>query len=78
MVEPVSDEERERTLLYVKVGLTVLVGLSAGLIAAQGEADPEVVGGAVVAGLVVGGALAWYLVPDAGAMSPASRRRYRK
>lgn len=78
MVGPISDEERERTLLYVKVGLAVLVGLSAGLIASQGDAPVEVVGAAVVVGLVVGGALAWYLVPEAAAMSPASGRRYRK
>ena len=78
MVDPVSDEDRERTMLYVKVGLTLLVGLSSGLIASQGETSPEVVGGAVVAGLVVGGTLAWYLVPDAEEVSPASNRRYRK
>lgn len=78
MVDPVTDEDRERTMLYVKVGLTLLVGLSSGLIASQGDATIEVVGGAVLAGLVVGAALAWYLVPDASAVSPASRRRYRK
>ena len=78
MVDPVSDESRERTMLYVKVGLTLLVGLSAGLIASQGDASIEIVGGAIIAGFVVGGALAWYLVPDATAISPASNRRYRK
>ena len=78
MVEPISDDERERTILYVKVGLTVLVGLSSGLVATQGGAGLEFVAGAVVAGLIVGGALAWYLVPDASTVSPASGRRYRK
>ena len=78
MVDPVSDDDRERTMLYVKVALTLLVGLSSGLIASQGDGSIEVVGGATIAGLVVGGALAWYLVPDAAAISPASNRRYRK
>lgn len=78
MVDPVTDEDRERTILYVKVGLALLVGLSAGLIASQGDASLEIVVGAVLAGFVIGGALAWYLVPDAKAFSPASNRRYRK
>ena len=78
MVDPVTDEDRERTMLYVKVALTVLVGLSAGLIASQGDASLETVAGAVLAGFVVGGSLAWYLVPDAAAVSPTSNRRYRK
>lgn len=78
MVDPVSDDERERTMLYLKVGLTVLVGGSAGLITSQGDASIEVLVAAVLTGLVLGGALAWYLVPDADEMAPATGRRYRK
>ena len=78
MVGPVTDEERERSLLWLKVGLTLLVGLSAGLVTTQGEASLEVVVGAVVAGLLVGAALAWYLVPSVEEVSPASNRRYRE
>ena len=78
MVGPVSDEERARTLLWMKVGLALLVGVSAGLITSQGDASLEVVLGAVGGGLLVGAALAWYLVPSVEEVSPASNRRYRR
>jgi uncharacterized membrane protein YccC len=78
MVDPVSDEERRRTMLYAKVALTVLVGASAGLITSQGDTTVEVTAAAVVVGLVLGAALAWYLLPDGDETSPTTDRRSRR
>ncbi|WP_254837606.1 hypothetical protein [Natronomonas marina] len=78
MTGPISDEDRERTMTRLKVGVVLLVGLSAGLITSQGDASLVVVLGAVAAGLLVGAALVWYLFPSVEQLSPASNREYRK
>lgn len=78
MVDPISNDDRARTLRWVKVATVLLVGLSTGLIAVQSEASIETVTAAIAAGLLVGSALVWYLFPDADAIAPASSRRYRK
>lgn len=75
MVDPVSSADRVRTLRWVKLGTVLLVGLSAGLISVQGGAAVGLVAGSVLAGLLVGGALVWYLFPDADAIAPAARGR---
>ena len=78
MVDPISDADRARALRWAKIGLVLLVGISTGLISVQGDAPFEVVVGSIVAGLVVGAALVWYLFPDSDSIAPASSRRYRK
>ena len=78
MVDPIPSGDRARTLRWVKGGAILLVGLSTGLLAVQGDAPPETVLAAIAAGLLVGGLLVWYLVPDAEAIAPASRRRHRE
>lgn len=75
MVDPVSSADRVRTLRWVKLGTVLLVGLSAGLISVQGGATIELAAGSTAAGLFVGGALVWYLFPDADAIAPAARGR---
>jgi hypothetical protein len=75
VVDPISNEDRGRTLWWAKIGTVALVGLSAGLIAIQGDASLELVGGAVLAGSLVGIALVWYLFPDLDAIAPATGRR---
>ena len=75
MVDPVSSADRARTLRRVKFGTVLLVGLSAGLISAQGGAAIELVAGSALAGLLVGGALVWYLFPDVDSIAPAARGR---
>lgn len=79
MVGPITTDERETQLFRIKVGVALLVGLSMGLVAVQGKASPALVGVAVVAGTVIGGALAWYVFPTADAYkgdddSPSYRR----
>lgn len=75
MVDPVSSADRVRTLRWVKLGTILLVGLSAGLISVQGGATMGLIAGSVLAGLLVGGALVWYLFPDADSIAPAARGR---
>lgn len=67
MVGPISTEQRESKLRKIKVGTALLVGLSMGLVALQGDASLPVIVGAVAVGAVLGGALAWYVFPDADA-----------
>jgi len=40
MVDPIGDEERASFTRKLKLGVTVLVGLSAGLVAAQADGEP--------------------------------------
>jgi hypothetical protein len=77
MVGPISDEERSSFAFRVKVGITVLIGVSAGLITLQGDPSLPMIVGAVGGGLVVGGLLVWYLFPDGTAMTgnQGGRRR---
>jgi len=78
MSGPISQEDRERTMTRLKVGVVLLVGLSGGLITSQGEASWTVVAAAVAGGLVVGAALVWLLFPDLEDVSPGTDREYRK
>lgn len=65
MVGPISAEQRASQLFRLKLGVALLVGISAGLVALQGRASPPVIGVSVVAGTVLGGALSWYVFPAA-------------
>jgi hypothetical protein len=75
MVGPISDEERSSFTLKVKLGLTVLIGISAGLVTLQGDATLPIIAGAVLGGMVVGGALVWFVFPDGTTMTGKSGRR---
>jgi hypothetical protein len=79
MVGPISDEERSAFALRVKLGITGLIGLSAGLVTLQGGSSLPVIAGAVLGGLVVGGILVWYVFPDGTALTgnQGGRRRRR-
>ncbi len=78
MVDPTSGNDRNRTYRWIKVGLVVLIGLSAGLIAIQGDADFGTVVVSVVGGSALGVGLVWYLFPDIDALAPAAGQRYRR
>ena len=78
MADPISREDRERTMTRLKAGTVLLVGVSGGLITSQGEASWTVVAAAVAAGLVVGAALVWFLFPDLEDVSPGTDREYRE
>lgn len=64
MVGPISQEERQSKMVQLKIGVALLVGVSGGLVALQGDASLPIIGGAVVAGTVLGVALAWYIFPS--------------
>jgi hypothetical protein len=76
MVDPIGDEERASFTRKLKLGVTVLVGLSAGLVAAQADASLTESAGAVALGFAVGYVLARYAVPSGPA--PATRQRQRR
>ncbi len=76
MVDPVSREEHAQSLRWLKIGMTLLVGVSAGLITSQGDASLEVVIAAVSGGLLLGAFLVWYLFPDVSADPHSADNRF--
>lgn len=76
MVDPVSGEERTVAARKVRVVVAGVVAVSCGLVAIGVDATLPQVGGALAAGLLVGAAVAWYVVPTGP--SPAERRSRRR
>lgn len=76
MVGPISDAERLSFNRRVELGVTLLVGLSAGLITLQIETTAVQTAGSVAFGLVLGFLLARYVVPSGPA--PATKQRQRR
>lgn len=64
MVGPISQEERQSKMIQLKIGVALLVGVSGGLVALQGDGSLATIGGAVLVGTVLGAALAWYIFPS--------------
>lgn len=74
MVGPsISDEEREQFLLRLRVGFSLFVGISMGLVVFTGDGDLLTLGGAVVGGTTVGALLAWWIFPDSLGTGPRNR-----
>lgn len=74
MVGPsISEEERRAFLFRLRMGFSLFVGLSMGLVVFHGEGDPLALGGAVVAGTAVGALLAWWVFPDSLGSGPRGR-----
>ena len=80
MVGPISSAERDSFAFRVKVGLTALIALSAGLIAVQTDAPLTVVLAAIAAGAVVGAPLVWFTIPGSGGRKQREQpeRKFRK
>jgi hypothetical protein len=72
MVRPVSPGERAAFARKVTVAVTLLVSASAGLVALGAGASTLEAGLAVAAGLPVGAAVAWYVVPTGESPSGGS------
>lgn len=72
MVDPVSHEERAAFARKLKVAVVALVGVSSALVAVQADAALGGVALALVAGLVVGVPVAWFVVPTPS--TPDQRR----
>ena len=62
MVGPPSHEEKRGAMARLKLGIVVIVGLSAGLITLSGGGSVAEVAVAVIAGLLLGAGLLGYLV----------------
>ncbi|OAQ54768.1 hypothetical protein HTG_04170 [Natrinema mahii] len=60
--EPSGSRDVTDASTQLKAAFVLLVGLSGGLVAFQGEASPVVIGAAVLGGIVAGSALLWYLL----------------
>jgi len=76
MVDPISEAERAAFVRRAKWGVTLLVAVSAGLVASQADATLAETAGAVAAGLLVGYPIARFAVPSGPA--PATRQRRRR
>jgi hypothetical protein len=73
MVGPVSQSERDAFNRKLQVGVAVLVAGSMALVALGAGATLGQTAVAAVAGVVVGGVVAWYIVPKGP--SPAEKHR---
>jgi hypothetical protein len=78
VVDGISDEERERFAVKLKLGFVVLVGLSAGLITRQAGAGAVAFLVAAAAGAGVGVVLVWFVFPDRGDLERGDRSRSRR
>jgi lysozyme family protein len=77
MVGPVSDDERDRFALKMKLGLTALIAASGGLIAVQGGASLLAVAAAIAGAAVIGAMLIWFVFPGSGSRSRGDDREPR-
>ena len=60
--DPSRSRTKPNAADQLKIVFVLLVGLSGGLIAVQSDASLVMIGGAMLGGIVAGGALLWYLV----------------
>lgn len=77
MVGPVSDDERTRFALKVKLGLIALVALSGGLIAVQSGATLPVIAAAIAGAALAGAPLIWFVFPGSSGQSREDERKPR-
>lgn len=74
MVGPsITDEERRRFLVRLRVGFSLFVGGSMALVGLYGDAGLEVTAMALVGGTAVGAVLAWFVLPDSIAVTRPER-----
>lgn len=74
----IDADDRSQAALAFKVGFTLLVGVSAGLVSVQVGAGTEFVLAAVAVGTAVGAVLTWFVVRELRQVQPdglAERRR---
>ena len=75
MVGPIPSSVRESIAFRVKVGFSLLIGLSAGLITLQGDVSLAVTGLVTLLGLVFGVLVTWFVFPGSGETVRERRRR---
>lgn len=74
----ITPEDRSRAAMLFKVGFTLLVGISAGLVSVQVDAGPEFTAAAVAVGTVVGAILTWFVVRNLRSIQPDGLAERRK
>lgn len=78
MVGPIPSTDRDSFVFRLKIGFTLVIGASAGLITLQGDVSPAVTGAVALVGLVFGALLTWFVFPESGeSVRTESRSRRR-
>lgn len=79
MVESsISSEDRNRAAVLFKVGFTLLVGISAGLVSVQADAGAVFTAAAVAVGTAIGAVLTWFVVRNIRSVQPDGLAERRK
>jgi len=78
MVDGITDEERDRFAVKIKVGFVLLVGVSAGLITLYAGVGLQGFLLATGIGLVVGLLLVWWVFPERSDLRRGDRDRSRR
>jgi hypothetical protein len=66
----ITPEDRSRAAVLFKVGFTLLVGLSAGLVSVQADASTAFTVAAVTVGTAIGAVLTWFVVRSIRSVQP--------
>lgn len=66
----ITPEDRSRAAVLFKVGFTLLVGLSAGLVSIQVDASAEFTLAAVAVGTAIGAVLTWFTLRSIRSVQP--------
>lgn len=66
----ITPEDRSRAAVLFKVGFTLLVGVSAGLVSVQANAGAEFTAAAVAVGTAIGAVLTWFVVRSIRSVQP--------
>ena len=66
MVGPIPSADRESLAFRLKVGFSLVIGASAGLITLQGDVPLAVTGLVALVGLVFGAVVTWFVFPGSG------------
>lgn len=74
----VTPEERNRAAWLFKIGFTLLVGLSAGLVSLHVDAGLEFTLAAMLVGTVIGALMTWLLVRNLRQVQPDGLKERRR
>lgn len=74
----ITPEDRSRAAVLFKVGFTLLVGLSAGLVSLQVDASAEFTFAAVAVGTAIGAVMTWFTVRSLRSIQPDGLAERRK
>lgn len=73
-----SEDQRTRRAQLLKVGLTLLVGVSGAIVAFHAGGGWEFVGASFVGGLLLGAVLTWFVARNLRAIQPEGMQERRE